>query len=280
MSPARSPPPPSTGSAPTASPARSFPASSAVAARRMSTWRTRSRTIARHDPSTAVALSMHTHLVAFQVWRHHHGMDAEPIFRKVVDGPAVLVSTGASDWVGSNGTATKVDGGYPRLRPQAERERLRGRQRARHEHPLGRRARRPAGSPLWDSVERRRGEHRVHLGHARAARHRVAHGRARRRVRPRCGDLAHAAGRRLAPRVERHHGRGDAADRVGLSRHRRRRGRRCGAGERRQDRSRTCTSCSARCSTPTRRRPTSSPPWSSRPTTCTSTTPTSTPAAR
>jgi len=55
------------------------------------------RAIARHDPSTAVALSMHTHLVAFQVWRHHHGMDAEPIFRKVVDGPAVLVSTGASD---------------------------------------------------------------------------------------------------------------------------------------------------------------------------------------
>ncbi len=70
------------------------------------------RAIARHDPSTAVALSMHTHLVAFQVWRHHHGMDAEPIFRKVVDGPAVLVSTGASDWVGSNGTALKVDGGY------------------------------------------------------------------------------------------------------------------------------------------------------------------------
>lgn len=70
------------------------------------------RELAHHDPSTAVALSMHSHLVAFQVWRHNHGMDAEPMFRKVVDGPAVLVSTGASDWVGSNGTATKVDGGY------------------------------------------------------------------------------------------------------------------------------------------------------------------------
>ena len=70
------------------------------------------RELARHDPSTAVTLSMHSHLVAFQVWRHRHGMDAEAVFRKVVDGPAVLVSTGASDWVGSNGTARKVDGGY------------------------------------------------------------------------------------------------------------------------------------------------------------------------
>ncbi len=70
------------------------------------------RELARHDPSTAVTLSMHSHLVAFQVWRHRHGMDAEAVFRKVVDGPAVLVSTGASDWMSSNGTAVKVDGGY------------------------------------------------------------------------------------------------------------------------------------------------------------------------
>lgn len=70
------------------------------------------RTLGRHDPSTAVAFSMHSHLVAFQVWRHHHGMDASAVFGKVVDGQAVLVSTGATDWVGSNGTATKVDGGY------------------------------------------------------------------------------------------------------------------------------------------------------------------------
>lgn len=70
------------------------------------------RELAFHDPSTAVALSMHSHLVAFQVWRHRHGMDAEAVFRKVVDGPAVLVSTGASDWMSSNGTAVRVDGGY------------------------------------------------------------------------------------------------------------------------------------------------------------------------
>ncbi len=48
-------------------------------------------------------------------------MDAEPVFRKVVDGPAVLVSTGASDWVGSNGTAGRSTAGIasPRARPNA-----------------------------------------------------------------------------------------------------------------------------------------------------------------
>ncbi len=68
------------------------------------------RTLARFDASTAVTLAMHSHLVAAQVWRHRRGMEA-PVLAKVAAG-AVLVSTGASDWVGSNGQATKVDGGY------------------------------------------------------------------------------------------------------------------------------------------------------------------------
>jgi alkylation response protein AidB-like acyl-CoA dehydrogenase len=68
------------------------------------------RDLGRCDPATAVALSMHTHLVAFQVWRHKQGQEA-PVLRKVVDG-AVLISTGASDWVSSNGTARQVEGGY------------------------------------------------------------------------------------------------------------------------------------------------------------------------
>lgn len=70
------------------------------------------RELARYDPSTSVTLSMHSHLVAAQVWRHHHGIDAEKVFRKVVDDQAILVSTGASDWVGSSGTARRVEGGY------------------------------------------------------------------------------------------------------------------------------------------------------------------------
>lgn len=70
------------------------------------------RELGRHDGATAVALSMHMHLVAAQVWRHRHGMDASALFRKVAADRAVLISTGASDWVGSGGAARKVEGGY------------------------------------------------------------------------------------------------------------------------------------------------------------------------
>jgi alkylation response protein AidB-like acyl-CoA dehydrogenase len=70
------------------------------------------RELGRHDPATAVAFSMHTHLVATQVWRHLHGMDAERVFRKVVDDRVVLLSTGASDWAPSNGTVERVADGY------------------------------------------------------------------------------------------------------------------------------------------------------------------------
>lgn len=69
------------------------------------------RAIARYDGATALTLSMHSHLVALQVWRHRHGMDASAVFEKVVGG-AILISTGASDWVASNGTAVREDGGY------------------------------------------------------------------------------------------------------------------------------------------------------------------------
>ncbi|MBK6404058.1 MAG: acyl-CoA/acyl-ACP dehydrogenase [Holophagales bacterium] len=70
------------------------------------------RELGRRDPSTAVAFSMHCHLVAAQVWRHRHGMDASALFRKVVADRAVLISTGASDWVASSGSARRVEGGY------------------------------------------------------------------------------------------------------------------------------------------------------------------------
>lgn len=70
------------------------------------------RQLGRHDGPTAVALSMHSHLVAAQVWRHKHGMDASAVLRRVGENKALLISTGASDWVGSSGTAHKVDGGY------------------------------------------------------------------------------------------------------------------------------------------------------------------------
>lgn len=70
------------------------------------------RELGRHDGPTAVALSMHSHLVATQVWRHRHGADADAFFARLVGERPVLVSTGASDWVSSSGTARRVEGGY------------------------------------------------------------------------------------------------------------------------------------------------------------------------
>ncbi|KAA0253393.1 acyl-CoA dehydrogenase [Acidobacteria bacterium ACD] len=70
------------------------------------------RELGRRDAATAVTLSMHAHLLAAQVWRHRHGMDATVVFRKVVGNRAVLISTGASDWVASSGSARRVEGGY------------------------------------------------------------------------------------------------------------------------------------------------------------------------
>jgi acyl-CoA dehydrogenase len=70
------------------------------------------RELGRHDPATALTLSMHSHVVATQVWRHRHGLDATVAFRKVVEDGAMFVNTGASDWVQSNGTARKIDGGF------------------------------------------------------------------------------------------------------------------------------------------------------------------------
>jgi acyl-CoA dehydrogenase len=69
------------------------------------------RVLGAGDPAVAVTLAMHSHLVAAQVWRHHHGIDAEPFLRKVAAG-AIAISTGASDWIASNGTAAKVEGGF------------------------------------------------------------------------------------------------------------------------------------------------------------------------
>lgn len=70
------------------------------------------RRLGRSDGAAAVTLAMHTHLVAAQRWRHRRGLPgAEATLAKVANG-AVLISTGASDWLGSNGTATRVEGGY------------------------------------------------------------------------------------------------------------------------------------------------------------------------
>ncbi|WP_117884549.1 acyl-CoA dehydrogenase family protein [Aureibaculum luteum] len=68
--------------------------------------------IAHYCPSTALALSMHQHLLAASIWKYiHQGTGAE-FLKEVVEKNLVLVSTGARDWLDSNGSMTKTAGGY------------------------------------------------------------------------------------------------------------------------------------------------------------------------
>jgi alkylation response protein AidB-like acyl-CoA dehydrogenase len=70
------------------------------------------RELAHHCPATALALSMHQHLVAANVWNYRHGRPGEALLRRVAEEERVLVSSGAGDWLGSNGQTEKVPGGY------------------------------------------------------------------------------------------------------------------------------------------------------------------------
>lgn len=71
------------------------------------------RELAHHCGSTALASSMHQHVVAFTAWRYRRGLaGAEGTLRRVADEGIVLVSTGGADWTSPRGMATKVEGGY------------------------------------------------------------------------------------------------------------------------------------------------------------------------
>jgi alkylation response protein AidB-like acyl-CoA dehydrogenase len=70
------------------------------------------RELSHYCSSTALALSMHSHLVATTVWRRRHGMPGEALLRKVAQSELVLVSTGAGDWLDSVGRAERVPGGF------------------------------------------------------------------------------------------------------------------------------------------------------------------------
>lgn len=70
------------------------------------------RELAHHCPSTALALSMHQHLVAAAVFNHRHGRPGQKLLEAVGGRELVLVSTGANDWLASNGEMVKVEGGY------------------------------------------------------------------------------------------------------------------------------------------------------------------------
>jgi alkylation response protein AidB-like acyl-CoA dehydrogenase len=69
--------------------------------------------LAQYCPSTSLTLSMHMHLVAVLVFKHINGdAAATKTLKAVVEKDLILLSTGGGDWVSSNGTAKKVEGGY------------------------------------------------------------------------------------------------------------------------------------------------------------------------
>jgi alkylation response protein AidB-like acyl-CoA dehydrogenase len=71
------------------------------------------RQIGTRCGSTALAFSMHAHLVATAAWRwEHQKAPTDGLLRRVAAENLVLVSSGGSDWLKSAGTATKVDGGF------------------------------------------------------------------------------------------------------------------------------------------------------------------------
>src|SRR5258706_12968295 len=71
------------------------------------------RELAHHCSATALAFSMHTHLVATlsYLWRSGN-KGPEPMLRRVAAEKLVLVSTGGSDWLAGSGKLEKVDGGF------------------------------------------------------------------------------------------------------------------------------------------------------------------------
>lgn len=71
------------------------------------------RTIGAACGSTALAFSMHCHLVAVAAWRwQHQGAPTEGLLKRVAAEDLILVSSGGSDWLDSGGEAVKADGGY------------------------------------------------------------------------------------------------------------------------------------------------------------------------
>lgn len=70
------------------------------------------RGLAHHSSSTALALSMHQHLVSSALFNHRRGRPGQKLLEAVAARELVLVSTGANDWLASNGEAVKVEGGY------------------------------------------------------------------------------------------------------------------------------------------------------------------------
>src|SRR5262245_34591173 len=70
------------------------------------------RELGRHCSATALSLSMHMHLTSTMVWVWSRGGPTAPVLERIAREQLVLVTSGATDWLDSNGIAERVDGGY------------------------------------------------------------------------------------------------------------------------------------------------------------------------
>ena len=161
------------------------------------------RELAHHCGSTALATSMHQHVVCFTAWRYRRGLPgAEATLRRVADEGIVLVSTGGADFTRPRGEATKVDGGYRVSGPQGVRQPV----VARHGDVDDVRLRRPRAGPAGAEhgrADRRRRRHRPRqLGHPRHAGHRQQRHRHRGRVRARRAGARQPPLRRVDPPLQ------------------------------------------------------------------------------
>jgi acyl-CoA dehydrogenase len=69
--------------------------------------------LAQHDSSTALASSMHLHVVLTTAWGWRHAAPrGESLLRRVVDEGAVVVTTGGGDFTVPTGQARRVPGGW------------------------------------------------------------------------------------------------------------------------------------------------------------------------
>jgi acyl-CoA dehydrogenase len=71
------------------------------------------RRIAASCGATALAFSMHSHLVAAAAWRwRYQSAPTDGLLKRVAAEDLILVSSGGSDWLKSAGIATRTEGGY------------------------------------------------------------------------------------------------------------------------------------------------------------------------
>src|SRR5437763_5577706 len=71
------------------------------------------RRIAASCSATALAFSMHSHLVAAAAWRwRHQNAPTDGLLKRIAAEDLILVSSGGSDWLKSAGAAVKTEGGF------------------------------------------------------------------------------------------------------------------------------------------------------------------------